>query len=304
MKKKLFILAICVIIILFTLSFINSFNPFEGKTEYPLQLVDIDDDSQYMLVKEFNGYEVVTDTELIKENASVFRFYNFGALYGTTPDGSIFLYKDGVRIDCIWFDGMYTIMKEFGTLKFQKVNELQYQLLLGSEIVEQDEHYSILCNNQGEKPYYYCFAHGEDLHSVETVSLVASDSNYDEIPQPQKTGDDIVEFSANYPTYAGDETAHWYFRLFDCKLSQHYLNVKAMRGNRIICTDSNYMGLKIIVCDMFDNDAYYTEITGAFSKEAGRLFLLSAEFTADGNIYTEYIGNDSQVHKSTFEIEQ
>ena len=302
LKKVLKIIVMIISLILIICAiFFYKIATDEDKIEYPLAMVDVDDTSEYMLIKAYDTYEVITETQLIKENASDFKIYNRAALYGTTADGLISLYKDGELIDSVIFDVFpYTKKIEYGTLHFREVNGIQYRLLIGYKIVEQGENYCILFNNKDEYPYYYCFAHIGDLHSLETVSLVASDGNLDEIPKPQKIGDDIVEFSAYYPTYAGDETAHWYFRLSDCKLSQRYLNVKAIQGNRIVCTDSNYIGPKIIVCDMFDEDAYYTEITGDFSKEADRLFLLSAEFTADGNICAEYIGNDSQIHIETF----
>jgi len=279
---------------------------YKDKIEYPLAKVNISDTSDYMLVKWQHSpeekYEVITDTRSIKENASVFRIDNKGAIYGTTADGVFWLYKDGKQIGLAIFDNTLTRSIEYGTLQFQYINKLQYQLLVGHEIVEQGENHSILCDNRNEKPYYYAFAHGEDLKCTETVSLVNSESSLDKIAKPQRISNDLIEFTAHLQTYAGNETRHWYFRISDGKLSRSYLNVKVIQENIIVHADSDYRGPMIIVCDMFDKTGYYIEINGDFSKESDRLFLLSAEFTAEGNLIAEYIGDDGKVHNDIFSL--
>ena len=280
---------------------------YQDRIEYPLAKVDITDASEYMLIKwqhsPIEKYEVITDTQSIKENADIFFVDNKGEIYGTTADGVFWLFKDGKQIDSSIFDNTLTRKIEYGTLHFQEINELQYQLLIGSEIIEQGENYSIVCYSQNATPYYYVFAHGNDLHSLETVTLITSESTLEKIPRPIGIKNGVLEFSAPFPTYAGDETAHWYLRLSDLCLSRRYLNVKAIQDNKIVCTDSDYAGPKIVICDIFDKTVYYAEITGDFSEEADRLFLLSAEFNEDGKLLAEYIDNNGITHTEVLSID-
>ena len=312
-KKSMFIIAVSLIfttfigVIIFEVATDPLSEEYKDRIEYPLEKVDVNDTSTYMLVKwqhsPVETYEVITDTQAIKDNKSAFSVDNKGEIYGTTADGVIWLFKDRKHIGTSVFDNTFTKKIEYGTLKFQQTNQLQYKLLVGYEIVDQGENYTILCDNRNEKPYYYCFAHGNDLHSIETVYLLNSDSNINKMAKPLKTINDILEFVAPFPTYAGNETRHWYFRLSDCKLSQSYLNVKAIQETIIACTYSDYKGPYIIIQDMFDKATYYKEISGDFSGQADRLFLLSAEFTTDGDFRAEYIGKDGQVHNDIFSLD-
>lgn len=313
-KKSIGIAAVCLVFIILIgyVAYEIATDPadewYKDRIEYPLKSVNANDNSEYMLVREGFGngdypYAVITDTQMIKKNISVFSVDNIGKIYGTTPDGLFTLYKDGKYVTTTPFDSVYTKKIEYGTLEFRQVNKLQLYLLCGNDFFEQGENYSILWNKQNEKPYYSCFIHGENLESLDTVYWIDSTSHIDELPRPQKTYGDVVEFTALFPTYAGDESAYWYFRLSDYRLSQRHLNVKAIQENIIVCTDSDYRGSRIIVRDMFDKAVYYKEITGDFSEKADRLFLLNAEFTADGKLNAEYLGKDEQVHNTTFSLE-
>jgi len=299
---------ICGVVILFTGLYLWDINhdPFRDRTEYPLAQVDVNDTSEYMLIKIYHDdtttYEVVTDTREIKANASIFSIDNDGTLYGTTNSGELFLYKDGEHIGYTPFDDNFTKKIEYGTLRFKEVNELQYRLLLGYEIIEQDENYTVLCYMQSEIPYYRCFIHGEDLESMETVRFLASYEDAEKKHMPRKIGDEIIEFSAPRHTYAGEETEYWYFRRSDGALN-FYPNVKAIRDNIVVFADYDSDGSRIVVCDMFDKAAYYKVINGDFSESERGLFLLSADFTADGTLRAEYIGKDGQVHSGVFSLE-
>ena len=196
-KEDIFFITICIAIVTLIVGFIvyvyiadrNMWNEmYKDRVEYPLAKVDINDNSTYMLVKRHFSpveiYEIITDTQAIKDNKYNFSVDNIGTIYGTTPDGVILLFKDGEVIDTVLFDNTYTKKIEYGTLQFQQVNQLQYQLLIGYEIALQGESYSILRDNRSEIPYYYCFRHGDDLQCIETVYLIDSNINIDNIVRP------------------------------------------------------------------------------------------------------------------------
>ena len=71
----------------------DPFNPsspnyyYRDRVEYPLEMVDVNDNSEYVIVKWQHGptesYEAVADTQLIKDNAVVFSVDNDGTIYGT-----------------------------------------------------------------------------------------------------------------------------------------------------------------------------------------------------------------------------
>lgn len=107
---------------------------YKDRIVYPLEGVDINDDSEYMIVKWQHSpeekYEVVTDTKMIKDNISAFSIDNDGTIYGTTADGVITLYKDGEEVGYELFDNTYTRKIEYGTLQFTKIDESQLELLL------------------------------------------------------------------------------------------------------------------------------------------------------------------------------
>lgn len=279
---------------------------FKDRVEYPLAKVDVNDTSTYMLVKwqhsPIQKYEVITDTQAIKDNKSVFSVDNDGDIYGTTAGGVIWLFKNGKQIDTVLFDNTLTKKIEYGTLQFQQINELQYRLLVGDEIAEQGENYSILRDNKNKEPYYSCFAHGDDLHSIETVYLLTSDSNIDKMAKPHKINEDIIEFIKHSSNYAGNQTWHWYFRLSDNKLSSMYRNVRAVKNN-LMAYASDSGKSRIIIHDMFDKSADRKEIIGDFPDPWDDDFLLSAAFTSDGNIRATYIGKDGQAHNDVFSIE-
>jgi len=282
---------------------------FRDRTEYPLKLVDVNDTSNYMLVKWQHDpnekYEVFIDTQVIKANVTTFSFKNKGEIYGTTPDGLIWLLKDGELIDTVPFDNTLTENIEYGTIQFQQVNQLQYQLLVGYEIFEHGENYTILCDKRNEEAYYYSYAHGNDLDDIETVYMLNSSSDINEIAKPQKINEDIIEFIEHSTNYAGDLSKHWYFRISDCKLSNWYWNVKAIKDNLIVYGSSFRKGDKsrIIIHDMFDKSIDYKEINVAFPEPRDEYFLLSAEFLNDGKLKAEYIGKDGQVHNGVFSID-
>ena len=109
------------------------FNPerYRDRFEYPLYpliYADVNDDSEYLLVKRrYNppvSIEVITDTNAIKENAAVFYVHNKGEINAITPDGLIELYRDGERISSVSFDSINTISINYGTLQFEQVDEL------------------------------------------------------------------------------------------------------------------------------------------------------------------------------------
>lgn len=114
---------------------------YRDRTEYPLKLVDVNDNSNYMLVKwqhsPVEKYEVITDTQVIKANTSTFSVDNKGEIYGTTSDGVIWLFKDGKQIDSVPFDNTFTKIIKYGTLQFEEIDQIQYKLLRDSEIIEQ-----------------------------------------------------------------------------------------------------------------------------------------------------------------------
>ena len=217
----------------------------------------------------------------------------------------IWLFKDGKLIDAVPFDNTLTEKIEYGTIQFQQVNQLQYQLLIGYDIVEQNENYTILCDNRNEKSYYYSFAHGTDLGDIKTVYLLNSTSDINEIAKPQKINEDIIEFIEHSTNYAGNQTRHWYFRLSDYKLSNWYWNVRAIKDNLIVYASSYMEGGKsrIIIHDMFDNSINYKEIIGDFPEPRDDHFLLAAEFIADGKLKVRYIGKDGKVHNDVFSID-
>jgi|GEM_PF-4912763 len=107
---------------------------YRDRTEYPLEMVNAGDNSEYMLVKWRHSpetYEVITDTQMIKENVSEFSIDNRGEIYGVTADGCIWLFKDSELIDTVIFDDTYTEKIEYGTLQFQEISLSQYELLRG-----------------------------------------------------------------------------------------------------------------------------------------------------------------------------
>ena len=279
---------------------------YKDRVEYPLEKVDINDTSAYMLVKwqhsPMEKYEIVTDTQAIKDNKSIFSVDNNGQIYGTTADGVIWLFKDGKQIDTVIFDNTLTKEIDYGTLLFQQINELQYQLLIGYEIVRQEQNYTILCDNRNEKPYYSCFAHGDDLESISTVYLLNSDNNIHKMAKPNHINEDIIEFVEHSADNAGNQTRHWYFRISDIKLSSWYWNVRAIKDDLIIYASSYRNGGKsrMIIHNMFDQSIGYKEIIGDFPDPRDDDFLLTAEFMADGGIHAEYIGKDGHVHNDVF----
>jgi|LSQX01.3.fsa_nt_gb hypothetical protein len=317
LKKKtiLLIISICLlfIVIISFIVYLDATDPwskmYKDRTEYPLKLVDVNDSSNYMLVKwqhsPIEKYEVITDTQAIKANTSTFSVNNKGDIYGTTPDGMIWLFKDGKQIDTVPFDNTLTKNIAYGTIQFQQVNQLQYQLLVGCEIIEQGENYSILSDNRNEKTYYYSFVHGDDIENVNTVYLLNFTSDINEIAKPQKINEDIVEFIEHKTNYARNKTRHWYFRLSDCKLSNWYWNVRAIKDNLIVYASSYMNGgiSRIIIHNMFDNSIDYKEIIGDFPEPRDDDFLLAAEFISDQKLKAEYIGKDGQVHNDVFSID-
>ena len=281
----------------------------KDRIEYPLENVDINDTSTYMIVIERHNltgpkYEVIADTKMIKDNKEVFCLDNKGAIYGTTSDGMIIVYKDGEHLDTFLYDSELTRNIEYGTLRFQPVNELDYQLLFDYDVFEQGENYTILINNNAEPQYYCSFAHGDDLHSLESVYFLDSTNNYDEIIRPQKINEDVLDFVGHFTDNEIEQTQHWYFMLSDCKLSKRYTNVKAAKDN-LIAYAARYFDSDdscIIVHDMFDKSVDYVEIHGDFPDPQDEYFLLSAEFTEDGKLRAEYIGKDGQVHNDIFDL--
>ncbi len=132
MKKKtiLLIVSICLlfIIIISFIAYLDATDLFsemyKDRTEYPLKLVDVNDSSNYMLVKwqhsPIEKYDVITDTQAIKANVSTFSVNNKGEIYGTTPDGCISLFKDGKLINAVPFDNTLTKKLNMEQFNFNK----------------------------------------------------------------------------------------------------------------------------------------------------------------------------------------
>jgi hypothetical protein len=279
---------------------------FEGdevRVEYPLAKVDVNDDSEYLLVKTLYSpdekYEVVTDTRAIKANVSVFRVENMEEIYGTTAEGGIKLYKNGREIDHTPFDNMLPSKFEYGTLKFRQINELELYLFLRYVIMEQGDNYSIIYNNRADKPTYFCFAHGRNTESIDTVHYVHYGDSMSEMARPRKINDDMIEFVYPIETCARDETWHRIFRISDGKLSEAFLNVKAIHGSFVVSTKRSQT---ILIRDIFDRDVYYKEIFVS-SRAYDRLFLLKAEFIPERKIRTEYVGADGRVRNEVFSMD-
>lgn len=228
-KIKIFCFVIIVGIILFfavqfVISIINDpFSPtspnyyYRDRIVYPLEALNKDDDSEYLILKWQHSpeekFEVVTDTTMIKENISTFSLDNDGDIYGVTADGFIELYKDGKHISTELFDNTYTKKIEYGSLQFRQVNELQFRLLLGAEILEQEQYFSILRGEWDGAPYYYFFAHGDDLESFDKVYLLDSGPELDDLPVPQSIRDDTLAFIDTDKEYNIGRT--WHLNLTD-----------------------------------------------------------------------------------------
>ena len=118
----------------------DPFSPFspdyyyKDRIVYPLEEVNINDDSEYMILKYQHSpeekYEIVTDTKVIKDNIVTFCLDNDGSIYGTTADGYIEVYMDGKIISTELFDNTLTRKIEYGTLQFEHIDELQLRALV------------------------------------------------------------------------------------------------------------------------------------------------------------------------------
>ncbi|MDR1061822.1 MAG: hypothetical protein LBL83_11600 [Clostridiales bacterium] len=111
-------------------------DPFSCRVEHPLQLVRIDDDAEYLLVKYWwsKPIEAVTDSWDIKRNKVQFRIANSGSLYGTTYDGWFTLYKNGEQLDSAIFGVFsYTWAIDYGSLRFEPITQTELNRLLGKE---------------------------------------------------------------------------------------------------------------------------------------------------------------------------
>ena len=107
--------------------------------EYPLAKVNVNDDSEYLLIKKYwdseEKFEAVTDTKAIKTNQSAFKIYYKFQLdkCGCSPYAFINLYKDGALIESIELIEDPIRRISYGTLRFVEIDEAQYLSLLGKE---------------------------------------------------------------------------------------------------------------------------------------------------------------------------
>ena len=273
---------------------------YRNRFVYLLEKVDEDDDSSYILAKSCindEKYEVITDTQLIKDNKAIFKYYNSGKIYGTTADCVIHLLKDGESIDSDLFDDSFSSKIEYGTLRFEEVNQLQYYLHGGAEIIEQGKNYTIVYIQDGGEEYYSFFVHGEDLHSLKTVYNISGGKLAEKkIEKPKEIDENILEFE--YTDYRGLEY-HCYLRLSDNELSK-CLEVKARKDNLILYEAVIEASVKIVIHDMFDKDIGYQILNDIYPGPKDRGFLLSAYFVSDSEVFIEYIGEDGLVHEGIF----
>ena len=277
---------------------------YRDRVVYLLEKVDENDDSSYMLAKwciHYEKYEVVTDSQSIKDNKTIFKYYNSGKIYGTTADCVIHLLKDGTSIDYDLFDDHFTSDIEYGTIQFKRVNQLQYSLHLGASIIEEGKNYSIVSLEENGEEYYSFFVHGEDLHSLETVYYITGDKlDRKKIEKPVEISKGVLEFV--YWDYR-DVEYHCYFRGSDNKLSK-CLQVKARKDNLILYEGFSGAYNKIVIHDIFDKDIGYQVLTGIYPKPQSRMFLLSAYFVSDSEVFIEYIGEDELVHEGIFSLKK
>jgi len=286
---------------------IASANMPKDRIEYPLAKVDVSDSSEYVLVKEdFFSFadtcEIVTDTAAIKANKDIFAVDNMSELYGTTPDGMFTLYKDGEWIDSVAFDAYCTKSIEYGTLEFEPINGLQLQLLLGAEILEEGETYTIV-RSAGKYPRCLVYAHGDDKLSPDKVFLVTDDSSPDELPHPTNRYGNIIEFVAIHEHWPGSDSSHWFFDSEELKLSDYYHDVKAVNGTMIVHPRWVNSGTsKIIISDMFDYKKGRREITGNFSETDIEKFLLEAEFRGKSELWVKYLLPNGEAEEMIYDL--
>ena len=131
LKKKtiISIVSICLllIVIISFIAYLDATDPlsemYKDRIEYPLKSVDVNDTSNYMLVKwehsPIEKYEVITDTQAIKANVSTFSVSNKGDIYGTTPDGCICV---NGKVKCTIFG---KVMSEFSASKVQNSRQVK-----------------------------------------------------------------------------------------------------------------------------------------------------------------------------------
>lgn len=283
---------------------------YKDQTEYPLTLVDEGDDAEYMLVipplQSGSGvYRVTTDTQAIKANKETFTVENLGALYGTTPDGLICLYKDGEYLSATPADGTLTKRITYGTLQFEQVNKLQHDVLCGYVVVDSSENHTTL-RSPDENAYYYRYAHGTDTESPDAkIIYMGSDKDLNNLPAPSAVNENILEFIQHYTNYAGDQTRHRYFRRSDGASTEGYSNVKAISDTVIVYAAyiNNGQASKIVVRDVFDESALRIAIADdTFPGKRDDQFLLAAEFTEDGALRAVYVGDDGEEHEGIFPV--
>ncbi len=172
---SLILVLIIVVLFIILVSTNATFTKKNGK-EYPLKYVDLKDNNEYLICRvqstaERIVFEVVTDTRQIKENKESFfidhNAYDIEAFsrYYTVYKNKKEIYfvsnnnKDGVR------------KEEIGSLKFYEVNEMQYMLLTGSVLIEEDDNYTIIYDDRNKEYILYVNqGNKQDLRTVQRVT--------------------------------------------------------------------------------------------------------------------------------------
>ena len=286
---------------------VTLYEPLRVRLDRLLNEVDVSDSSEYVLVRasykageldykaESVTYEAVTDTAAIKANKDIFAIINILKMPCVGPGTrDIFrLYKDGEWLDLVFYFPEYSRSIECGTLEFEPVNVLQYDLLSGAKVVEEGENYTIAYDAKDE--YYNLYAHGEDKVSSDTVLFVTYERTLDSVPRPTNKYGSIIEFTIYNPYYACTE--HFFFDIEELKVSESYSDIKAINGNLIVYQEY-FEDAVIVVHDMLDTTIDRREIV--LSSE--EVTLLEAEFRSDTKLWLKYELLNGDIKEKTFNL--
>ena len=262
------------------------------RLDYPLKEVDVSDSSEYVLVcarykagaldykSESVTYEAITDTAAIKANKDIFAIVNIIKMPSVFPGTyeRFTLYKDGEQLAMEFYFPHHSRSVEYGTLEFEPVSVLQYDLLSGAEIVEEGENYTIAFDAKEED--YYLYAHGKDKLSPDATVFVDYIYSLERVPRPTNRYGNIIEFA----THESSFTWHYFFDIDELKISERYSDIKAIDENLILYQD-HYPDNVIVIHDMFDTQKDRREIM-LDSKE---IKLLDAEFRDDSELWVKYL---------------
>jgi|GEM_PF-1759823 len=275
------------------------------RLDYLLKEVDVSDSSEYVIVRakyragdidykaESVTYEAVTDTSAIKANKDIFSIINILKMPCVGPSTcDIFsLYKDGEWLDLAFYFPLHSRSIELGTLEFEPVNVLQYDLLSGAKVVEEGENYTIAYDAEDE--YYYLYAHGADKLSPDAVVFVTYEYTIEWMPRPTNKYGSIIEF-AIYDSYY---TKHFFFDTEELKVSESYSDIKAVNGNLIVYQEY-FEDAVIVVHDMLDTTKDRREII--LSSE--EVTLLEAEFRSGTKLWLKYELLNGDIKEKTFNL--